>query len=94
MESAAVEDAIHDLVQKWLERFQPSCSVCGNERDWNSVPVEGARAMIGDGDAHYHPRVSIVCCACGAVVSLSLQHLQGWGEAGFSSSYRSIVARR
>ena len=47
MESAAVEDAIHDLVQKWLERFQPSCSVCGNERDWNSVPVEGARTMIG-----------------------------------------------
>ena len=86
MESAAVEDAIHDLVQKWLERFQPSCSVCGNERDWNSVPVEGARAMIGDEDAHF-------CCACGAVVSLSLQHLQGWGEAGFSSSYRLIIPR-
>lgn len=104
-DAADPEDAIDHVIQRWLNHFKPSCSICGNERDWNGVPMEGARALgaaeevsIGftgqPPQPHYHPRVSIVCCVCGAVVSLSLQHLRGWIEAGFSPSYRSIVSRK
>ena len=104
LSDAETEEAIDRVIQRWLHHFKPSCSVCGNKQDWNTVPVEGARALGAKGDvsigftgqppeAHYHLRMSIVCCVCGAVVSLSLQHLRGWVEAGFSSSYRSIVPK-
>ena len=104
LSNAETEEAIDRVLPRWLNHFKPSCSVCGNKQDWNCVPVEGARALGVDGEvsigftgqppeAHYHPRVSIVCCVCGTVVSLSLQHLRGWAEAGFSPSYRSIVPK-
>ena len=105
LSNTEVQDGLDLVIQRWLNHFKPACSICGNERDWNGVAPEGARAMGVAGDvsigfagqpreAHFHPRISIVCCVCGAVVSLSLQHLQGWVESGFSPSYRSIVPRK